>query len=98
MAVKRQRLCSRIKLCKLQRREENVLVDELTCVGPGRGYKTPVWTGKPVWAMSVKRKGPCGRVGLCGPRQKLECVCVDKKACVGYVSEKKMSIWTSWPV
>ena len=63
MAVKRQRLCSQVSLCRLQQREENVLVDELACVGAQRSQKRSVLTSKPVQAMPVKRKSLCRRVG-----------------------------------
>ena len=38
---KRQRLCSQVSLCKLQQREENVLVDKLACTGYGEARKRP---------------------------------------------------------
>ena len=38
---KRQRLCSQVSLCKLQQREENVLVDKLACAGYGEARKRP---------------------------------------------------------
>ena len=83
MAGKRQPLRSSVNLRRLQQTKENVLVDELACVDPGRGQKAPVWKRKPVWFRPVKRKCPCGRVGLCRPAQKLESVWVDEKACLG---------------
>ena len=99
MAVKRQRLCSQVSLCRLQQREENVLVDELACVGAERSQKRSVLTSKPVQALHVKIKSLCRRVQpLCRPWQKPETVCVDEKVCVGYVSIKKMFISTIWSV
>ena len=83
--------------CRLQQREENILGDQLVCVGYVSKKKMSMWTSLPVLASGESIKRPCVRVSLCGLPQWKENVTVDKLVSLGHGTDYKTSkpVWAT---
>ena len=54
-------------------------MDDLICIGYGKGKEKSAGTSKPMWPVTVERKCPDRRINLNGQQQRI----------------KNMSVWTS---